>query len=80
VSDRPSHLVITMSDRTQDARDLHREFKLVCAGCGASNRQVASWVLPGLCSDCAIFVESVTVAAPRVPVQSLMFDLSRRPQ
>lgn len=80
---RPCHLVITMSEHPQDARDLFREAKLVCASCGASNQHVAAWVLPGLCNECATFVQSVTVAAPRSvaqpPHQMTMFDLSRRP-
>lgn len=78
----PTHLVVTLSDQPQDARDLHREPRLRCARCGADNRAVAVWVLPGLCNECAMFVSAVTVAAPRPspPVQASMFDLAPRPR
>ncbi len=73
-----SHLIVTLSDAPQDSRDLSRDTKLTCAGCGANNRQVAHWVLPGLCNECAIRVESVTVSA-RPQSQGALFDTSRRP-
>lgn len=60
-----THLVITLSQAAQDARDLYGERRLGCARCGRMGRQVPAWALPGLCTDCAIYVESVTVAAPR---------------
>jgi hypothetical protein len=65
VAPAPTHLIVTLSAETQDARDFYCESRLICAGCGATNRQVACWVLPGLCSECAMHVKSVTVAAPR---------------
>lgn len=81
---RPTHLVVTLSESPQDARDLHSERKLACAVCSGAKSQVASWVLPGLCSECAVYVQSVTVAAPRTvpaarPVQQTMFESGRWP-
>jgi predicted amidophosphoribosyltransferase len=79
----PTHLVITLAPEPQDARDLYSEHRLVCAGCGRNNRQVPSWVLAGLCSECALRVESVTAAAPtatrRQPEQAVMFETARLP-
>lgn len=62
----PTHLVVTLSDEPQDGRDLYSERRLVCAVCGRGQRQVQAWVLAGLCSDCAMRVSAVTVAAPAV--------------
>jgi hypothetical protein len=79
----PTHLVITPADVDQDARDLYGERCLRCAGCDRDNTSVRlRWVLPGLCSECAVRVQSVTVAAPREqpaappprPRQGEMFD------
>lgn len=76
-----THLVITLGDASQDARDLYSERGLTCAGCDRHARQIAKWVLPGLCSDCALRVESVTAAAPRTPrpQQGSFFETGRRP-
>ena len=75
-----SYLIITLGG-PQDARDLYRERGLTCGGCGAGNGGATVWALPGLCSDCAMRVESVTAAAPRVePRQAAFFDLSRHPE
>ena len=73
-----SHLIVTLSAASQDSRDLSREHRLTCAGCGGNNRTVAHWVLPGLCSECAIRVESVTVSA-RPQSQGALFDTFPRP-
>jgi hypothetical protein len=63
---RPSHLIITLGAEIQDGRDLYSEHTLTCAGCGTTNSTGATWDLPGLCQECAMRVESVTVAAPRM--------------
>lgn len=63
---RPTTLILTLADVPQDGRDLYREHSLICARCGNDNRRVTAWVIPGLCVECAIYVASVTVAAPHV--------------
>lgn len=69
MNDLPSHAVISFALDEQDARDLYRERKLQCCGCGRANPQVEAWVLPGLCAHCALHVRSVTAAAPREQAQ-----------
>ncbi len=76
---RPTTLILTLASTPQDGRDLYREQKLTCACCGNDNRRVTSWVIPGLCVECAIYVESVTVAAPHTPPrQEALFDRGAR--
>lgn len=75
---RPTTLILTLSDAPQDARDLHREQRLTCACCGRGNKAVPAWALPGLCVDCAVHVESVTVAAHTPLRQAALFDRGAR--
>ena len=79
---RPTTLILTLSDAPQDARDLYGEQRLTCACCGRTN-QVGRpvWALPGLCNECANHVESVTVAAPHVPLrQTPLFETAGPPR
>lgn len=79
---RPSHLIIELGD-VDDARDLYADQKLSCAVCGCTNKRGCPggclWVIPGLCSACAPFVKSVTVAAKYPPreVQPSLLAIDR---
>ncbi|MBK8200284.1 MAG: hypothetical protein IPK75_18210 [Acidobacteria bacterium] len=76
---RPTTLILTLAPTPQDGRDLYREQSLTCACCGNDNRRVTAWVIPGLCVECAIYVISVTVAAPHTPPrQAALFDRGAR--
>lgn len=78
---RPTTLILTLADAPQDGRDMYREHALICARCGNDNRRVTAWVIPGLCVECAIYVESVTVAAPHVPArQAALFETAGPPR
>jgi len=76
---RPTTLILTLADTPQDGRDLYREHALVCARCGNDNRRVTAWVIPGLCVECAIYVESVTGA--HTPArQAALFETAGPPR
>lgn len=78
---RPTTLILTLADASQDARDLYSQHKLACACCGRNNKQVQAWLLPGLCAECANYVESVTVAAPHIPArQAALFETAGPPR
>ena len=84
----PKLLVVALSPEPADARDLYGEHDLTCAGCGCTNQRACpggcSWVLPGLCSQCALrvslvmpaCVKEVTLAKPQ---QQTMFETGRMP-